>query len=54
MINGSGYPGWRKGGGFMVEAKIVAVSDVIEAISFHILYREARTLKESFDEISKK
>ena len=52
-INGSGYPGGLKGGGIMIEAKIIAVSDVIEAISSHRPYREARTLKESFGEISK-
>ncbi len=52
-INGSGYPGGLKGDGIMIEAKIIAVSDVIEAISSHRPYREAHTLKESFDEISK-
>ena len=52
-INGSGYPGGLKGGGIMIEAKIIAVSDVIEAISSHRPYREAHTLKESFGEISK-
>ena len=52
-INGSGYPGGLKGDGIMIEAKIIAVSDVIEAISSHRPYREARTLKESFGEISK-
>jgi len=52
-INGSGYPGGLKGDGIMIEAKIIAVSDVIEAMSSHRPYREAHTLKESFDEISK-
>jgi putative nucleotidyltransferase with HDIG domain/PAS domain S-box-containing protein len=51
-INGSGYPGGLKGDNIMLEAKIIAVSDVIEAISSHRPYREARTLRESFDEIS--
>ena len=52
-INGSGYPGGLKGDGIMIEAKIIAVSDVIEAMSSHRPYREAHTLKESFGEISK-
>jgi len=37
----------------MIEEKIITVSDVIEAISSHRPYREAHTLEESFDEISK-
>jgi len=37
----------------MIEAKILAVSDVIEAICSHRPYREAHTQKESFDELSK-
>jgi putative nucleotidyltransferase with HDIG domain/PAS domain S-box-containing protein len=51
-INGSGYPGGLKGDDIMLEAKIIAISDVIEAISSHRPYREAHTIKESFDEIS--
>ncbi|MBU4292499.1 MAG: hypothetical protein KJ770_00410 [Actinobacteria bacterium] len=52
-INGSEYPSGLKGDGIMIEAKIIAVSDVTEAISSHRPYREAHTLKESIDEISK-
>ena len=52
-INGSGYPSGLKGDAIIIEAKIIAVSDVIEAMSSHRPYREAHTSKESFDEISK-
>jgi HD-GYP domain-containing protein (c-di-GMP phosphodiesterase class II) len=37
----------------MLEAKIIAVSDVIEAISSHRPYGEAHTVKEAIGEISK-
>lgn len=52
-INGSGYPNGLKNREILQEAKIIAVSDVIEAMSSHRPYREAHTLKESIDEISK-
>ena len=52
-IDGSGYPNGLKGKGIMQEAKIIVVADVFEAMSSHRPYREANTLKESFNEILK-
>ena len=39
--NGSGYPNGLKSNEIMLEAKIIAVSDVIEAMSSHRPYRPA-------------
>ncbi|MBM3709163.1 MAG: HD domain-containing protein [Actinobacteria bacterium] len=52
-INGSGYPNHLKGNDIMLEAKIVAVADVIDAMSSHRPYRKAYDLKESMEEILK-
>jgi putative nucleotidyltransferase with HDIG domain len=52
-IDGSGYPNGLKGKDIMQEAKIIVVADVFEAMSSHRPYREANTLKESFNEILK-
>ncbi len=41
-LDGSGYPSGLKDGEIMFGAKILAVADVIEAVSFHRPYREAR------------
>ena len=38
-IDGSGYPRGLKGDEIIIEAKIISVADVIEAISFHRPYR---------------
>jgi len=51
-INGSGYPFALKGDEIILEAKVVAVADVIEAMTTHRPYRPALTLKEALDEIS--
>ncbi|MGC9057036.1 MAG: HD domain-containing phosphohydrolase [Candidatus Saccharicenans sp.] len=50
-INGSGYPRGLKGDEIKLEARILAVADVIEAISSHRPYREAFTLEEALTEI---
>ena len=38
-INGSGYPKGLKGDDIMIEAKIIAVADVVEAMASHRPYR---------------
>lgn len=49
--NGSGYPQGLKGPEILVEAKILAVADVVEAMSSHRPYRPAYTLEEACAEI---
>jgi HD-GYP domain-containing protein (c-di-GMP phosphodiesterase class II) len=40
-IDGSGYPAGLTGGQILLEAKIISVADVVEAISSHRPYRPA-------------
>jgi len=49
-INGSGYPSGLKGAGIMLEAKIIAVADVFEAMASHRPYRAALSLEDTMDE----
>lgn len=50
-IDGSGYPKKLKGNDIMIEARIIAVADVIEAMSSHRPYRPAHTIKKALEEI---
>lgn len=50
-IDGSGYPNGLKGEEIMLEAEILAVADVIEAMASHRPYRPALSLSEALDEI---
>ncbi len=50
-IDGSGYPRGLKDGEIMLEAKILAVADVIEAISSHRPYRPALPIESAFNEV---
>jgi len=52
-VNGSGYPGKLKGNRISLEAKIIGMADVIEAISSHRPYRPALGLDVALDEINK-
>jgi len=52
-INGSGYPSKLKGDDIMLEAKIIAVADVFEAMTSHRPYRAALSLEVSIDELIK-
>jgi HD-GYP domain-containing protein (c-di-GMP phosphodiesterase class II)/sensor domain CHASE-containing protein len=52
-LDGSGYPKGLKGNEVRVEAKILAVADVIEAMSSHRPYRPALSLEAALDEIKK-
>jgi putative nucleotidyltransferase with HDIG domain len=51
-LNGSGYPNGLPGQDILLEAKILAVADVIEAIASHRPYRPALGLEKAFEEIS--
>jgi response regulator RpfG family c-di-GMP phosphodiesterase len=52
-INGSGYPNGLVGEGILLEARILAVADVVEAMSSHRPYRPALGIRAALDEISK-
>jgi PAS domain S-box-containing protein len=49
--NGSGYPKGLTGSDIMLEAKIIAVADVVEAMSSHRPYRPAIGIKKALEEI---
>ncbi len=51
-VNGSGYPNRLKGEEIRIEARIVCVSDVVEAISSHRPYRPALGMDKAIEEIS--
>jgi len=51
-IDGSGYPQGLSGEDIILEAKILAVADVVEAILSRRSYRPARDLEEAMTEIS--
>ena len=50
-LDGSGYPDGLKGEEILIEAKIIAVADVIEAMSSHRPYRPAHSIEEALEEI---
>jgi len=50
-INGSGYPRGLLGDEILLEARILAVADVVETMSSHRPYRPALLLKQALDEI---
>lgn len=52
-INGSGYPQGLSGKNILIEAKILAVADVVEAISSHRPYRPPLGIDKALEEISK-
>jgi len=52
-IDGSGYPLGLKDKEILVEAKILAVADVVEAMVSHRPYRTAHSLEHALKEISK-
>ncbi len=51
-MNGSGYPQGLKGGEISLEARILAVADVVEAMASHRPYRPAVGLDNALEEIS--
>lgn len=52
-MNGSGYPLGLKGGDLLIESKIIAVADVVEAISSHRPYRPGLGIDVALDEITR-
>jgi len=53
-LNGSGYPNGLKGDEILLEAKILAVADVVEAMASHRPYRPALGMDKALEEISSK
>ncbi|MBU4228222.1 HD domain-containing protein [bacterium] len=51
-LNGSGYPQGLKGEDILMEAKIIGVADVVEAMSSHRPYRPALGIDKVLEEIS--
>ncbi len=51
-INGSGYPNRIKGDEILLEAKILAVADVIEAMTSFRPYRAALSIEKALEEIT--
>ena len=52
-LNGSGYPQGLKGEEILLEARILGVADVMEAMCSHRPYRASLGLAESLDEITR-
>ncbi len=52
-INGSGYPNGLTGDKLLLESRILAVADVVEAMATHRPYRAALSLDVAMDEITK-
>ncbi|MCX5850187.1 MAG: PAS domain S-box protein [Deltaproteobacteria bacterium] len=52
-MNGSGYPNGLTGENILVESKILAVSDVVEAIASHRPYRPSLGIESALEEIEK-
>ncbi len=53
-MDGSGYPRNLKGDDILIESRILAVADVVEAMASHRPYRPALGIDAALDEISKK
>jgi putative nucleotidyltransferase with HDIG domain len=53
-LDGSGYPQGLKGEEILLEARILAVADVVEAMSCHRPYRPALGIDKALEEILKK
>jgi PAS domain S-box-containing protein/putative nucleotidyltransferase with HDIG domain len=52
-VNGSGYPNGLKDEEILIEAKILCVADVIEAMSSYRAYRPSHSIKEALNELTK-
>ena len=52
-LNGSGYPQGLHGSDILQEAKILAVADVVEAMSSHRPYRPGLGIDKALEEISR-
>ena len=54
LVNGSGYPQGLSGKDILIEARILCVADVVEAMSSHRPYRPALGISLALDEITQK
>jgi PAS domain S-box-containing protein/putative nucleotidyltransferase with HDIG domain len=54
LVNGSGYPQGLSGKDILLEARILCVADVVEAMSSHRPYRPALGIAAALEEISQK
>jgi PAS domain S-box-containing protein/putative nucleotidyltransferase with HDIG domain len=52
-LDGSGYPSGIRGEKILLEARILAVADVVEAMSSHRPYRPARGIDKALEEIAR-
>jgi HD-GYP domain-containing protein (c-di-GMP phosphodiesterase class II) len=52
-MNGSGYPRSLKGDDILIEARIMAVADVVEAMASHRPYRPTLGIEAALEEIEK-
>ena len=52
-MNGSGYPAGLKGDEILIEAQVLMVADVVEAIASHRPYRAALGIEAALEEIEK-
>ena len=52
-LDGSGYPKGLKGEEILIEARILAISDVLEAMTHHRPYREAMGIEKACEELEK-
>jgi HD-GYP domain-containing protein (c-di-GMP phosphodiesterase class II) len=52
-MNGSGYPRNLKGDEILIEARIMAVADVVEAMASHRPYRPGLGIEAALEEIEK-
>lgn len=50
-LDGSGYPRGLKGAEILIEAQIIAVADVVEAMALPRPYRDALDLDAALDEL---
>jgi len=50
-LDGSGYPQGLKGDQIVLEARILAVADVVEAMAAHRPYRPSRGIEDALDEV---
>jgi len=52
-INGSGYPNGLKDDKILIEAKIICVADVVEAMGSYRSYRPSHSIKEALKELNR-
>ena len=51
-VNGNGYPAGKKGGDIPLEARIVAVADIFDALTSQRCYKDAWTNEQAFETLT--